>query len=137
MLGPEARDPDAVGDGTPRTGPVPQRDDFTMTPPFTPSRWSSDSPHAYNSGGIGINQKLDRVLLMFDEMKQQVERDSVEMKEQLSNLHDDLTELKEKYQASVSKKAKKKTPCDVSVRFFIICSVYVFLRTFLVLHSLP
>lgn len=74
---------------------------------------------------------------MFDEMKQQVERDSVETKEQLSNLHDDLTELKEKYQASVSKEAKKKIPCDVSVRFFIICSVYVFLRTFLVLHNLP
>ena len=97
MLGPEARDPDVVGDSTLRTGPVPQRDDFTMTPPFTPSRWSSDSPHAYSSGGIGINQKLDRVLLMFDEMKQQVERDSVETKEQLSNLQDDLTELKEKY----------------------------------------
>ena len=87
MLGLVARNPDVV-DGT---GPVPQPDDFTMTPPFTrtPSRWSSDSPHAYSSGGIGITQRLDRVLLMFDEMKQQVERDSVETKEQLSNLQDD------------------------------------------------
>lgn len=127
MLGLEARDPDLV-DGTP--------DDFTMTPPFTrtPSRWSSDSPHAYSSGGIGITQRLDRVLLMFDEMKQQVERDSVETKEQLSNLQDDLTELKEKYRASVSNKAKKKIPCDVSVRLFILYSVflYVAICTFLV-----
>ena len=50
----------------------------TMTPSFTRTpRWSSDSPHAYSRGKIGINQRLDRVLPMFDEMKQQVERDSV------------------------------------------------------------
>ena len=42
--------------------------------------------------------------------------------------------MKEKYRVSVSNKAKKKIPCDVSVRLFILYSVflYVAICTFLV-----
>ena len=67
-----------------------------LTPPFIPSRsWSSDTPQPYNTH-INISQKLDRVLLMFEDLKSQVETDSVEKKEQLSLLHEDITVLKKK-----------------------------------------
>ena len=102
---------------TPRA-PV-QREEFMVTPPFTPSRWASDSPQAYGGGGVGITHKLDRVLFMFEEMKQQVERDSVETKEQLSILQDDLTVLKEKYHAAVPK-AKKRIPSEILVCYMSV-----------------
>ena len=111
MLGLEARDSDDAFDPSPRPA-ISQHEEF-MTPPFTPSRWSGDSPQAYS--GVSVSQKLDRVLLMFEDMKRQIERDSVETKEQLSIFQDDLTDVKEKHRASVPK-AKKKIPCDVSVR---------------------
>ena len=88
-----------------------------LMPTFTPSRsWSSDAPQPYNTH-INISQKLDRVLLMFEDLKRQVEMDSVETKEQLSLLHEDITALKEKHNVSIPK-AKKNIPCDVSVRLF-------------------
>ena len=70
--------------------------DMLMTPPFMlTGRWSSDSLHTYDRASVSVSQKLDRVLVMFDEMRQQVERDSVETIEQLSILQDEIKETKE------------------------------------------
>lgn len=50
---------DADGfDATPRAA-ASHQEEFMNTPPFAPSRWSSDSPQAYN-GVISASQKLDR-----------------------------------------------------------------------------
>ena len=127
VLAPDPRD----SDGNDSIAGGPDRDMF-MTPPFTPTgRWSSDSPHTYDRASVSVNQKLDRVLVMFDEMRQQVERDSVETREQLSILQDEIKEMKEKQSTSVAK-TQKKIPSVVSVRLLHISSHC----TILYMHSL-
>ena len=104
------QDEGRYADATPRAS-APQREDCMITPPFTPtSRWSNDSLQGFN-----ISQKLDQVLLMFEDLKKQVERDAVETREQISLLQEDLMELKAK-QCHATPKARKRIPCEVSVR---------------------
>ena len=96
-----------------------------------PNRWSSQ---AYISH-VSVSQKLDRVLCMFEEMKRReswVERDSIDTKEQLSLLQEDLAE-QEKHRLQASK-VRKKIPCDVSVRFLNNC-VLLWLTICLVARS--
>ena len=130
MFGSEACDSEAFNH-TPRA-PVSQHEQF-MTPPFTPNRWSSESPQGYSSASVSMSviQKLDRVLSMFGEMKSQAERDSMEVKEQLSILQDEMAMLKEKQLESVSR-VKRKIPCDVSVS----CTVFnIYMYMYLTLFS--
>ena len=103
-----------------------------MTPPITPRRGRRHTDYRHPYETIGIDQKMDRLLIMFDDFKKQAERDSREATENLLALQGDIKEIKEKQTAASSKSAysRKKLPSDISVNHFCtvpFCTVLIYL----------
>lgn len=64
---------------------------------------------------VVIGQKLDRVLLMFEDVKAQMAKDYKETNNRLLNLQGDIDELKDKQATASVKHSRKKLPLEVSV----------------------
>ncbi len=81
--------------------------------------YSSPSPVLQTDDLLSVNQKLDRVLALFMEQKSAVaqqEREAIKMKEQLSIVVADASQIKKELQtAGTAPRAKKPVPKDISV----------------------
>ena len=85
-----------------------------MTPPITPTSSRRYYQQPVNDlVTVGIGQKLDRVLLMFEDFKAQMAKDCKETNDRLLSLQGDIDELKDKQ--AKPQYSRKKLPLEVSV----------------------